>query len=204
MSGVVLERPRWPRWPFCGVDDLHVAAARGRVVSAKMLRMSSSTMSTFLPCQHRVLRSCSCLEHPLLRRPAAGRGAVQEERGLLEQPLGRAGVLETIALATRSSSSSSSSERSLPVWTMIGSWSRPVSSLTLLDAARSRSCRAGAGRAPCSRTAASRAPARPRPPCRRPAVSTSSPEQELDEARPLRGGVLDDEQVLLLRGRRTS
>ena len=68
-----------------------------RLDSAKMLRTSSSTTSTFLPASASS-RLVQALEHALLGRRQVGDHAVQEERGLVEQALGRLHALEHDAL----------------------------------------------------------------------------------------------------------
>ena len=54
-----------------------------------MLRTSSSTISTFLPGEHRV-GLVELLQHLPLLLGQVGLDAVQEQRGLVEQALGRA------------------------------------------------------------------------------------------------------------------
>ena len=58
------------------------------LVSAKMLRTSSSTTSTFLSAQH-VVACVQLLDHALLGLRQARHDAMQEQRGLVEQALGR-------------------------------------------------------------------------------------------------------------------
>ena len=70
------------------------------LVSAKMLRASSSTTSTV--CADEVfVGAVQPLEHPLLVRRQVGDDAVQEQRGLVEQPLGRFDALDDDAARHR-------------------------------------------------------------------------------------------------------
>ena len=69
-------------------------------VSAKMLRASSSTTSTLRP-RRTSLEPCSRSSICLLLRRQVGDDAVQEQRGLVQQPLGRLHVLEHDALGHR-------------------------------------------------------------------------------------------------------
>jgi hypothetical protein len=75
-------------------------------VSAKMLRASSSTTSTLRPAQH-LRRVVQAVQHGLLLGRQLGDHAVQEQRRLVQQPLGRAHVLEHDALGQRVQRSSS-------------------------------------------------------------------------------------------------
>ncbi len=68
-----------------------------RLLSAKILRMSSSTTSTLRPFSGSSL-SCRCLDHLLLGRRQVGDHPVQEQRRLIQQPLRRAHALEHDAL----------------------------------------------------------------------------------------------------------
>ena len=63
------------------------------LVSAKMLRTSSSTTSTLLPAKTAV-GAVQLLEHPALLLRQLRLDAVQEQRGLVEQPLGRTHILD--------------------------------------------------------------------------------------------------------------
>ena len=59
------------------------------LVSAKTFRTSSSTMRIFLLLEHLVARM-QLLQHPALFLRELALDAVQKERGLVEEPLGRA------------------------------------------------------------------------------------------------------------------
>ena len=123
------------------------------LLSAKMLRTSSSTTSTFLPTRsssERCSRSSICL---LLGRQV-GDHAVQEERGLVEQPLGRLDALDHDAarervqprvLLGRELLAGEDDDRQVAAASRRRGCAR---------APRSPTCRAAAGRAPRSRTRA--------------------------------------------------
>ena len=68
-----------------------------RLLSAKMLRMSSSTTSTLRPVQ-RLIALMQGLDHLLLGLGQVGDDPMQEQGRLIEQPLGRAHALEHDAL----------------------------------------------------------------------------------------------------------
>ena len=85
-----------------------------------MLRASSSTTSTLRP-RSTSLRAVQPLEHRLLLRRQVGDDAVQEQRGLVEQPLGRLHVLQHDALGHRlEPRPARRAVRSLPVKTTTG------------------------------------------------------------------------------------
>ena len=79
-----------------------------------MLRTSSSTTSTFLPASTGSV-VVQLLEHLPLGLGQVGLDAVQEQRGLVQQPLGRLHVLDDDGLGERFSSVSSFWVSSLPV-----------------------------------------------------------------------------------------
>ena len=133
-----------------GVDAPSCCALED-VVSAKMLRTSSSTISTLRPASIGSLRwSCSSI-----RRFASGRSASTRCRNSAVSSSSRSGELASLmmtASASRFSSASSclvscfagvDDDRQLP---------QPELALDPGRSARSRSCPAGRGRAPCSRT----------------------------------------------------
>ena len=126
--------------------------SRARVVSAKMLRASSSTTSTLRP-RSTSFEPCSRSSICRLALGQVGDDAVQEQRGLVEQPLGRLHVLEHDALGHRSQ------PRLLVGRQLLAGEhdDRHVAQRRLVPAsaraARSRSCPAGADRRRSSRTA---------------------------------------------------
>ena len=86
-----------------------------------MLRTSSSTTSTRLSLQ-RLVGLVQALHHALLGRRQVGDHAVQEQRGLVEQALGRFHALDHHASrGLAAGAASSAAVRSLPVNTTIGS-----------------------------------------------------------------------------------
>jgi len=70
------------------------------VDSAKMLRMSSSTISTFLPGSTRA-EECRFFQHLPLALGQLGHAAVQEEADLVQQPLRRVGLAHRENVAKR-------------------------------------------------------------------------------------------------------
>ena len=82
-----------------GRDDVHARARSSTVVRAKMLRMSSSTISTFLPAST-VVGSCRSLEH--LR--AASRGSLASVAVQEAAPSGRAAAPASARRLTRARS----------------------------------------------------------------------------------------------------
>ncbi len=121
------------------------------VVRAKMLRASSSTTSTLRP-RRTSLEPCSRSSICCFSVGQVGDDAVQEQRRLVEQPLGRLHVLEHDALGHR-----------LELRLLLGGQllagedddrARRAGSAPpeLRPAARSRSCPAGAGRGRSSRS----------------------------------------------------
>ena len=127
-----------------------------RLVSAKMLRTSSSTTSTLRPCSGSSLW-CRRLDHLLLGRRQVGDHAMQEQRGLVEQALGRShalehdalGLLAQLALPRRRVSSR-------PVNTTIGTSRSCGSCWISVEQLEAATCPAGAGRARRSRSGRSR------------------------------------------------
>ena len=164
------------------------------LVSAKMLRMSSSTISALRPASDGIVL-VQLLEHLALLGRQAALDAVQEQRGLVEQPVRRLHVLDDDRfgqppqlglLLLRQLLAGVDDDRDLRQ-----PRARPSSS----RAGRSRSCRRARGRGPGSRTF-----------CASSAASASAPvatavrlhvavADQLDDALALDVVVLDDQQV---------
>ena len=84
------------------------------LVSAKMLRMSSSTTSAFLPLRVGSVRM-QLVEQPLLLGRQRAFHPVQEQRGFVEQALGRLHVLDDNRLRQLPELRFSAFDSSLPV-----------------------------------------------------------------------------------------
>ena len=162
------------------VDDQHLAAA-----------------------QH-VVRAVQPLEHLPLRLRQVGDDAVQEQRGLVEQPLGRLHVLEHDALGDRPAAALPPRRvSSLPVNTTTGT-SRSAARPASVRAARSRSCPAGAGRRTQQSNRAGRSSVqRLARRCRPPSISMSSCASSSTMLCALDVVVLDDQQPLACAARRS-
>ena len=74
-------------WPLVAVITF-MPWRSSRLLSAKMLRTSSSTTSTLRPLQ-RLVAVVQLLDHALLGFGQVGDDPVQEQRRLIEQPLRR-------------------------------------------------------------------------------------------------------------------
>ena len=98
-------RPAWSRAaaiasrPVLAVSTF-MPRRSSTLLSAKMLRTSSSTTSTDLADQV-LVGAVQPLEHVLLLRRQVGDHAVQEQRRLVEQPLGRLDALDHDAAGQR-------------------------------------------------------------------------------------------------------
>ena len=181
--------------------------ARARSSCAKMLRMSSSTISTFLPASTAsVSWSCS-IALPVLRRQARDR-PVQEQRGLVEQPLGRPHATRGSACRqSRSRRSCSVAERAVarsrrrPECGELGALPEHLGARLR---SRAASCR-GPDRAPRSRSAcASSGVQRLRRPRARRRMDRAAVRAASTHLRRARSSSAADEQQRRARGRSTS
>ena len=168
------------------------------LLSAKMLRASSSTSSTVLADQV-LVGAVQPLQHALLLGRQVGDHAVQEQRRLVEQPLGRFDALDHDAarhgvqlriLFGRQLAAGEHDDR------QVGERRRRRGSA---PAPRSPTCRAAADRAPRNRPAARAAPRAPRRRCPTVTMSMSSWPSSSVMLSCSAAIVLDDQQPLAAR-----
>ena len=160
-----------------------MSCSSSTVDSAKMLRMSSSTISTFLPASD-LVGLVQLLERAALALGQLADVAVQEERRLVEQPLERARLAQRDS--ARASAATPASRRVVAVAVhdhrQLATPRRRSSVVEHVLGAevgdrrgrrpRSRRCRRAAARAPASASSAT--------------ATSTSPSQALDAARPRR------------------
>ena len=190
-----------PSRPF-SAKRTSIPCASSALVSAKTLRTSSSTISTFLP-SNTAVGAVQLLEHLALLVRQLRLDAVEEERRLVEQPLGRARVLDDDRLGValqprllalrqllrRCRRSPAGGAKRSSLFTFSSS-AKPV----IFGSFRSSTMQSNGG---CSSSAASASSVEPTA-----TISTSpSPPTSSTIDVALRLVVLDDEQALARRGR---
>ena len=182
-----------PSLPFSLKHTL-ICCRSSTVVSAKMLRTSSSIDQDLLSGQ-RIVGVVAHREHAALGLGQARHAAVQEQRGLVEQALGRARILHDHALRQAPQLGDLLAAELLAgvdhhryvaqagiVRRSSSSSSKPVTS----GRVRSSTTQSN-GRAPSAASASA--------PVAASVMLTSSAAEQLDQAAPLRLVVLDDQQV---------